>query len=113
MKGVGEGIAVTPSWLMKVNSGVSGRVHAAEKGPEEDNRQTDRQTETILPMWCCCCMMVGYMGVSVLSAAWFSLPSCSVAVPFADLNVLFLLTHTHHQSTRLSARIARGAVEPP
>jgi len=40
------GVTVTPSWPMEANSGVRGRVRAAQKVLEgTTDRQTDRQTD--------------------------------------------------------------------
>jgi len=40
---------VAPSWSMEANSGIRGRVRAAQKAPEGDDRQTD--THTIGPLY--------------------------------------------------------------
>ena len=37
---------VAPSWSMEANSGIRGRVRAAQKAPEGDDRHTDTHTHT-------------------------------------------------------------------
>jgi len=50
----GGGHGITPSWPIEANSWVRGRVqnvHAAQKAPEGDDRNTHTHTHTILPLY--------------------------------------------------------------